>query len=231
MGFSFPSATPNEPNKSSEQNVLFKDVSTTVSTSYFWSLFILPSLCHKSPQSDPRQIRISPNHLAWKRNKQTWSYFLKFIISSLCVCILWDIYIYMVVSSVHFSRSIVYNTLQPRGLQHTRPLCPSPTPGVYSNSCPLSPWCHPAISSSIAPFSSRLQSFPASGSFLMSQLFASGGQSIGVSASTSVLPMNILDWFPLGWTGWMSLQSKGLSSVFSNTTVQKHQFSSTQLSL
>ena len=122
-------------------------------------------------------------------------------------------------------------TLQPHELQHTRPLCPSPTPGAYPNSCPLSQWCHPTISSSVIPFSSHLQSFPASGSFQVSQLFASGGQSIGVSASTSVLPMNIQDWSPLGWTGWISLQSKGLSRVFSNTTIQKHQFFSAQLSL
>ena len=107
--------------------------------------------------------------------------------------------------------------------------CPSPTTGVYPNSCPSSQWCHPAISSSVICFSSCLQSFPASGSSQMSQLFASGGQSIGVSASTSVLPLNIHDWFPLGWTGWISLQSKGLSSVFSNTTVQKHQFFGAQL--
>ena len=112
----------------------------------------------------------------------------------------------------------------PRGLQHTRPPCPSPTPGVSWNSCSLSQWCPPTISSSIVPFSSCLQSFPASGSFLMSQFFASGGQSIGVSASASVLPMNIHDWFPLGWTGWISLQSKGLERVFFNPTVQKHQF-------
>ena len=109
-------------------------------------------------------------------------------------------------------------------LQQVRPPCPSPTPGVYSNSCPLNRWCHPAISSSVIPFSSSLQSFPASGSFPMSQFFASGGQSIGVSASTSVVPMNIQDWFSLGWTGWISLQSKGPSRVFSNTTVQKHLF-------
>ena len=114
------------------------------------------------------------------------------------------------------------NSLWPHGLQHTRPPCPSPTPGVYSNSCPLSWWCHPTISSSVIPFSPCLQSFPASGSFQMSQLFASGGQSIGVSASTSVLPMNTQDWFHLEWTGWISLQSRGLSRVFSNTTVQKH---------
>ena len=107
--------------------------------------------------------------------------------------------------------------------------CPSLTPRVYSNSCPLHCWCHPTISSSVISFSSHLQSFPASGSFLMSQLFASGGQSIGTSASASVLPMNIQNWFPLGWTGWISLQSKGLSRVFSNTTVQKHQFFGTQL--
>ena len=133
-------------------------------------------------------------------------------------------------SSVQFSRSVVSDSLQLHGLQHTRPPCPSPTPGVYSNSCPLSWWRHPTVSSSVIPFSSCPQSFPASGSFQISQLFASGRQDIGVSASTSVLPMNIQDWFPLRWTGCISLQSKGLSRVFSNTTVQKHQFFSTQLS-
>ena len=112
-----------------------------------------------------------------------------------------------------------------------RPPCPSSTPSVYKSSCPLSRWCHPTISSSVVPFSSRLQSFQVSGHFQMSQFFTSGGQSIGVSASTSVLPMNIQDWFPIRWTGWMSLQSKGLSRVFSNTTIQKHQFFGTQLSL
>ena len=116
-------------------------------------------------------------------------------------------------SSIQFSRSVVSDSLQPHGLQHARPPCPSPTPKVYSDSCPLSRWCHPTISSSVVPFSSCLQSFPASGSFQMNQFFASGGQSIGVSASASVLPMNIQDWFPLGWTGWISLQSKGLSRV------------------
>ena len=115
------------------------------------------------------------------------------------------------------------DSLRPCESQHARPPCPSPTPGVYPNSCPSSRWWHPAISSSVIPFSSCLQSFPASGSFPMSQLFTWGGQSIGVSASVSVLPMNTQDWFPLGWTGWISLQSKGLSRVFSNTTVQKHQ--------
>ena len=121
-------------------------------------------------------------------------------------------------------------TLQPHGLQHTRPPCPSlSSPRVYSNSWPLSRWCHPTISSSVDPFSSHLQSFPASGSFPMSQFFTSCSQSIGASAS--VLPMNIQDWFPLGWTGWIALQSKGLSRVFSNTTVQKHQFFGAQLCL
>ena len=133
--------------------------------------------------------------------------------------------------SVQFSHSVVSNSLKPHGLQHVRLPCPSPTPGVYSNSCPLSQWYHPTISSSVIPFSSCLQFFPASGSFPVSQFFASGGQSIGVSASASVLPMNIQDWFPLGWTGWISLQSNGLSRVSSNTTVQKHQFFGTQLSL
>ena len=133
--------------------------------------------------------------------------------------------------SVQFSRSVLSDSLRPHGLQHTRPPCPSPTPRVYSNSRPLSQWCHPTISSSVIHFSSCPQSFPASGSFQMSQLSTSHGQSIGVSASTSVLPMNTQGWSPLGWTGWISLQSKGLSRVFSNTTVQKHQFFGAQLSL
>ena len=128
-------------------------------------------------------------------------------------------------SSVQYSRLIVSDSLRPHGLQHARPPCPSPTPGLYSNSCPLSRWCHPTISSSVTPFYSRLQSFPASGSFPVSQFFESGGQSIGVSALASVLPMNIQDWFPLGLTGLISLQSKGLSIIFSNTIVQNHQFS------
>ena len=133
--------------------------------------------------------------------------------------------------SVQFSHSVVTDSLWPHGLQHARLPCPSPTPRVHPNICPLSWWCHPTISSSVIPFSTCLQSFPASGSFPMSQLFASGGQSVGASASASVLPMNIQDWFPLAWTGWISLQSKGLSRVFSNTTVQKHQFLGTQLFL
>ena len=135
------------------------------------------------------------------------------------------------VTFLQFSCSVMSNPLWPHGWQHARLPCPSPTPGVYSNSCPLNRWCHPTISSSVVPFSSHLQSFPASGSFQMSQFFASGSQSIGISASASVLPMNIQDWFPLGFTGWTSLQSKGLSRVFSNTTAQKHQFFGTQLSL
>ena len=133
-------------------------------------------------------------------------------------------------SSVQFSCSVMSNSLQPHELQHARPPCPSPTPGVYSNPCPWSQWCQPAISSSVAPFSSCPQSFPASGSFPMSQLFTSDGQTIGVPASTSVLTMNTQDWSPLGGPGWISLQSKGLSRVFSNTIVQKHQISGTQLS-
>ena len=133
-------------------------------------------------------------------------------------------------SSVQFSRSVVSDSLRPHESQHARPPCPSTTPRVHPNSCASSWWCHPAISSSVILFSSCPQSFPASGSFQMSQLFASGGQSIGVSASASVLPMNTQDWSPLGWTCWISLQSKGLSRVFSNTTAQKHQFFGTQLS-
>ena len=134
-------------------------------------------------------------------------------------------------SSAQFSRSVVSDSSRPHGLQHARPPCPSPTPGVYSSSCPSSWWCHPTISSSVVPFSSCPQCFPASGSFQISQFFTSAGQRIGVAVSASVLPMNLQDWFPLGWTGWISLQSKGLSRVVSNTTVQKHQFFGAQLSL
>ena len=135
----------------------------------------------------------------------------------------------MIDVAIQFS-SVQSDSLWPHESQHARPPSPSPTPGVYSNSCPLSQWCHPAISSSVAPFFSCPQSFPASGSFPVSQLFTWGGQSIGVSASASVLPMNTQDWSPLGWTGWITLRSKGLSRVFSNTTVQKHQFFGSQLS-
>ena len=133
-------------------------------------------------------------------------------------------------NSVQFSCSVVSDSLWPHESQHARPPCPSPTPRVHSNSCPLSKWCHPAISSSFVPFSSCPQSLPASESFPMSQLFTWGGQSTRVSALASVLPMNTQDWSPLGWTGWISLQSKGLTRVFSNTTVQKHQFFGAQLS-
>ena len=133
--------------------------------------------------------------------------------------------------SVQFICSVVSDSWWPYGLQHARLPCPSPTPGACSNSCPLSWWCHPTISASVIHFSSCLQSFPASGSFPVSQFFTSGGQSTGVSASASVLPMNIQDWFPLKLTSWISLLSKGLSRVFSNTTVQKHQSFSAELSL
>ena len=132
---------------------------------------------------------------------------------------------------VQFSHSAISDSLWLHGLQHASLPCPSSTPRAYSNSCPSSWWCHPTISSSVVPFSSCLHSFPASGSFPVSQFFTSGDQSIGVSASASVLPMNIQDWFSLGWTGWISLKSKGISGVFSNTPVQKYQFFSAQLSL
>ena len=141
------------------------------------------------------------------------------------------------IRSFQFSHSVVSDSLQPYESQHTSTpstpahACPSPTPGVHQSPCPWSQWCHPTISSSVIPFSSCSQYFPASVSFPMSQLFASGGQNIGVSASTSVLPMHTQDWSPLGWISWISLQSKGLSRVFSNTTVQKHQFFGAQPSL
>ena len=138
------------------------------------------------------------------------------------------LFIALLFSSVH---SVVSDSLWPQDLQHARLPCPSPTPGACSNPCPSSQWCHPTISSSVVPFSFCLQSFPASGSFPVSQFSASGGQSTRVSASASVLPMNAQDWSPLGLTGLISLQSKGLSRVFSNTTVQKHQFFGAQLSL
>ena len=132
---------------------------------------------------------------------------------------------------VQFSHSVMSDSLWPGGLHHARPPCLSPAPGIYSNLCPLSWWCHSTIASSVVPFSSCLHSFPVSVYFLMSQFFTSGGQSIGASSSALVLPMNIQDWFPLGWTGLISMQSKRLSRVFSNTTVQKHQFFGAQLSL
>ena len=137
---------------------------------------------------------------------------------------------YVIIRSVKFSRSVVSNSLRPHESQHARPPCPSPTTGVYSNPCPSIWWFHPTISSSVVPFSSCPNSVPAWGSFPRSQLFTWGGQSFGVSASASVLPMNTQGWFPLGWTGWISVQSKGLSRVLSNTTIQKHQFFGAQLS-
>ena len=151
----------------------------------------------------------------------TKSFFMKKILT-------YDLVIF---SSVQFSHSVVSDSWWPHELQHARSPCPSPTPRLYSNSCPLSWWCHPTISFFVIPLYSCLQSFPALGSCQMIQLFAWGGQCIGVSASTSVLPMNIQDWSPLGWTGWIALQSYGFSRVFSNTTVQKHQFFGSQLSL
>ena len=135
------------------------------------------------------------------------------------------------ISSLQFSRSVMSDSLRPHKLQHARPPCSSPTPRVHSDSYPSSQWCHPAISSSVVPFSSCPQSLSASESFPMSQLFAWGAQSIGVSVLLSVLPMNTQDWSPLGWTGWICLQFKGLSRVFYNTVVQEHQFFGTQLSV
>ena len=160
--------------------------------------------------------------------------FLKYFIPIFYFFSTWCQYWEKHVNICYFGSSVqslsLSNFLQPHGPQYARPPCPSPTPRVYFNSCPLSWWCHPTISSTVVPFSSRIQSFSASGFFQISLLFTSGGQNIGVSASTSVLPMNT-HWSPLGWTGWISLQSKGLSRVFSNTTFQKHQFFSAQLSL
>ena len=144
--------------------------------------------------------------------------FLRRLLLILVSCTIWKW------SVSKFSCSVVSNSLLPHWLQYAWPPCPSPTPGVCSSSCSSSQWCHPTISSSVILFSSQLQSFPASRSFQISQFVASGGQSIGVSVSASVFPMNIHDWFHLEWTGWISWQSRGLSRVFSNTTVQKHQF-------
>ena len=149
--------------------------------------------------------------------------------SLLMYCLIWFANILFRISAhvfnmYQFSRSVVSDSLRPQELQHARPPCPSPTPGVHSNSRPSSRWCHPAILSAVVPFSSCLQSLPASESFPMSQLFTWGGQSTGSSASASFLPKKSQGWFPSEWTGWISLQSKGLSRVFSNTTVQKHQF-------
>ena len=210
---------------------------------FYVSKFLSQSHCAKTKMSQDcyfwrfRRESVSlPFHLPWlvvflHPQSQRYSSFRSHFHSAFVVIlpsltlILWPL------SSVQFSSSVMSNSLQPHGLKHARPPCPSPTPGVYSNKCLLSQWCHPTISSSVIPFSSCLQSFSASESIPLSQFFTSGGQSIGVLASTSVLPMNIQDWCPLEWTGWISLQSKGLSRVFSNTTVQKHQLFGTQLSL
>ena len=153
------------------------------------------------------------------------------LLNSVCFYLVENFCIYVYQRSVQFSCSVMSDSLWSHGLQHTRLPCPSPTPRAYSNSCALNQWCRLTISSSAVPFSSCLQSFPAPGSFQTSQFFASGGQNTGVSASASVLPMNIEDLFPLGWTGSISLLSKGLSRVFFNTIVQKHQVFGTQLSL
>ena len=171
------------------------------------------------------KVQLTNMRIKWRR-KQTKmrGFYVKFKHKQI------NIWKYFWPLSVQFSRSVVSDSSWPHEPQPTRPLCPSPTPRVYPNSCPLNWWCHPAITSSVVPFSSCPQSLPASGSFPISQLFAWGGQSTGVSASASVLPMNTQDWFPLGWTGWISLQSKGLSRIFSNSTVQKHQFFGAQLS-
>ena len=154
-----------------------------------------------------------------------------FYLSLLSLVIMIPSYKSLTIQSIQFSDSVMSNSLWPHGLQHARLPCLSPTARASSNSCPLSQWCHSTISSPVVPFSSCLQFFPSSGSFLMSQFFASGGQSMGISASASVFPMNIHDLFPLGLTGLISLQSKGLSRVFSNTTVQKHQLFGAQLYL
>ena len=164
-------------------------------------------------------------HLLWPQTQLFRSEHQHFFSGQKLLIFHWSLFLFFLLfSSVQFSRSVMSNSLRPHEPQHARPPCPFPAPRIHTNPCPLYQWCHPTISSSVIPFSSCPQPFPASGSFLMSQLFASGCQNIGVWASTSVLPMNTQDWSPLGWTGWISLQSKQLSRVFSNATVQKHQF-------
>ena len=182
------------------------------------TISVLPNFCPSL------SFLIATHHLHHSYDFTSLFYFCSgtLLLTSLTFLLSRNFQVVSVICSVHFSRSVMSDSLQLNEPQHARPPCPSPTPGVHPNPCPLCRWCHPTISSSVVPFSSCPQSFPASGSFQMSQLFASGAQIIGVSASTSVLPMNTQDWFPLGWTGWVSLQSNGLSRVFSNTTVQKH---------
>ena len=189
-------------------------------------------LTHTHTQGNQRHMHFSQ----WRQYiNNLWSWFGQWVgemgemlVQGYKVSIIQDEYVLGVECMVQFSRSVMSNCLRPQRLQHARPPCPSPTPGVYSDSCPLSQGCHPTISSSVVPFPSHLQSFPASGSFPRSQ-FSSGGTR--VSALASVLPLNIQDWFHLGWTGWISLQSKGFSRVSSNTTVENHQFFGTQFSL
>ena len=183
-------------------------------------IYFFFSLLSSLKMYPPKQ---NTNFVCWASVHISMQIFLAFFYS----CIIRMCHVY----SVQFSYSVVLDSLQPHGLQHARLSCPSPTPRACSNSCPSNLWCHPTISSSVVPFSFCLQSFPASGSFPMSQFFTSGGQSNGASTLSSALPMNIQDLFPLGLTGLISLQSKGLSRVFSNTTVQKHQFFGAQLSL
>ena len=185
------------------------------------------TFCRRSPLSSlpPLNFGLRSNNREGTQPRPSTENWIKYLLRMALPIITWPSFsLSQSLPSVHFSLLVMSDSLQPHGLQQARLPCPSPIPGAYSNSCPSSWWCHPTISSSVVPFSSHLQSFPASGSFQMSQVVTSGGQSIGVSASASALPMNIQDWFPLGWTGWISLQSKGLSRVFSNTTVQKHQF-------
>ena len=196
------------------------------------SLMCLPA---KTSLRTPSGIQSDGEHISWVRQiadiTSQYILYLKSLGISKIISILYlRIGKFSLLASVQFSRSAVSNSLRPHELQHARPPCPSPTPGVHSDSCPLSRWCHPAISSSVVPFSSCPQSHPASESFPMSQFFTWGGQSTGVSAWALFLPKKSQGWSPLEWTGWISLQSKGLSRVFSNTTVQKHQFFSAQLS-
>ena len=180
--------------------------------------FFIPNLQNPLSVSALQHIWISTSHVSSAQQGWAASVYLTGQLSYRKIAL--SVSVALTVS-VQFSCSVVSDSLRPHESQHTRPPCPSPTPRVYSDSCPSSRWCHPAISSSVVPFSSCPQSLSASGSFPMSQLFARGGQSIGVSASASVLPMNTQDWSPLGWTGWISLQSKGLSTVFSRLTVSK----------
>ena len=204
-------------------------------TSHRWSLYVPGHPASFCPTGDAMSLQlhhIFPGSLVWRGSHVTMRR-CPFPCVKRTGTYLTGQHTHLFVHSLlQFSHSVVSNSLRPNEPQHTRSPCPSPTPRVHPNPCPLSRWCHPTISSPVIPFSSCLQSFPASGSFQMSQLFTSGGQSIGVSASTSVPPANTQDWSPLGWSGWIALQSKGLSRVFSNTAVQKHcQFFSAQLSL